>query len=173
MIKLTLAGNTYGIRYEVKGMGFRWHPDAKIWYKFFDDSEKQDAEALANKWAGVTGKTEYIDGKAKEKKYPVKESWLFNLESMHDKVWCLIYDMREGKLVAPFKVADTTINDEDDLFTILDEAETLRCKASRPVSGKDYGRIKALVTWRVEQRYMACMNAGMDEADAGKCFEDM
>lgn len=175
MIKLTLAGNTYGIRYEIKGMGFRWHPDAKVWYKMFNDSEKQDAEALANKWAGVTGKTEYIEGKVKEKRYPVKESYIFNLESMHDKIFCLSYDIEEGKISLPIKVAGKTINDISDLFDLLDEADTLRSKAwsSRGVTGKDYGRIKEIVAWRVEQRYTRCLASGMDEAEAGKCFEDM
>lgn len=175
MIKLILTGKTYGIKYTLREMGFRWHPDAKVWYKMFNDSDKANAEALATKWAseGVTGKTEYIEGKVKEKRYPVKESWLFNLESMHDKIFCLSYDMREGKLTTPFIVANTTINDEDDLFALLDEADTLRCKASRPVSGKDYGRIKEIVTWRVEQRYARCMASGMSESDAGRCFEDI
>lgn len=175
MIKLILTGNTYGIRYEIKGKGFRWHPDFKAWYKLFNDADKADAEAIAKEYGrnGVQAKLETIEGKVKEKRYPVKESWLFNLESMHDKIFCLSYDMREGKLTTPFVVANTTINDEDDLFALLDEADTLRCKASRPVSGKDYGRIKELVTWRVEQRYARCMAGGMSESDAGRCFEDI
>lgn len=175
MLKITLTGNTYSARYDIKADGFMWRYDAKAWYKLFNDTDKDTVDALVAKYSnnGITVKTEHIDGDVKEKRYPVKESYLFNLESIHDKVWCLIYDLRDGEITAPFTVAGKTVNDEDDLFAILDEAETLRSKASRPVTGKDYGRIKALVGWRVEQRYLACMNAGMDESEAGKCFEDM
>jgi len=175
MIKLILTGNTYGIRYEIKGKGFRWHPDFKAWYKFFNDADKADAEAIAKEYGrnGVQAKLEAIEGNVKEKRYPVKESYLFNLESMHDKIFCLMYDIRDGKIATPFVVAKKTINDEGDLWELLDEAETLRSKASHPVSGKDYGRIKEIVSWRVEQRYARCMASGMSEAEAGKCWEDM
>ena len=173
MIKVFVTGKTYDIRNTLKLQGFRCNATAKAWIMDFNDSEKQDVDDLKNRWAGVEVRTKQVDGDAKEKRYPVKESWLFNLESMHDKIFCLSYDMREGKLTTPFVVANTTINDEDDLFTLLDEADNLRYKASRPVSGKDYGRIKELVTWRVEQRYARCMASGMSESDAGKCFEDI
>ena len=175
MLKITLTGNTYSARYDIKADGFMWRYDAKAWYKLFNDTDTATVDALVKKYSrnGITAKTEHIDGNVKEKRYPVKESYLFNLESMHDKVWCMIYDVREGKIQTPFTVAKTTINSEDDLFTLLDEAETLRCKASRPVTGKDYGRIKDIVEWRVEERYVRCMASGMSEAEAGKCFEDM
>lgn len=176
MIKLTFTGRTYGIKYTLKNLGFRWHPDTKAWYKFFNEDEKADAEELVNRWVaeGVYGKLEAIEGKKPaEKKYPVKESYIFNLEAIHDKVWCMIYDMREGKLVVPFEIAGKTINDEFDLSDIIEEAEELAYKAHCGVTGKEYGRIKQLVSWRVQQRYIACLNAGMDESDAGRCFEDM
>ena len=175
MLKIILTGNTYNARYDIKADRFIWRGDAKAWYKLFNDTDKNTVEALVAKYSrnGIAVKTEYIEGELKEKRYPVKESYIFNLESIHDKVWCLIYDLGDGEIKAPFTVAGKTVNDESDLFDILDEAETLRSKASRPVTGKDYGRIKELVGWRVEQRYLACMNAGMDEREAGKCFEDM
>lgn len=173
MIKVIVAGNTYSIRYELKEQGFRWHPEAKVWYKLFDDSDKADAEAFKSHWIGVTVETEHIEGKKQEKKYMVKESWIFNLESMHDKAFCLIYDLQEGKITAPFTVAGKTINSEDDLYALIDEADTLRWKASRGVNGKDYGRIKEIVEWRVGARYARCLASGMSEAEAGRCFEDM
>lgn len=108
------------------------------------------------------------------RKYFVKGSWIFNLEAMHDKVWCLIYDIQEGKLACPFKVAGKTIHDTGDLHDLLEEAEELEWRAKRgKVTSKEYGRIKALVSWRVEQRYYACINSGMAERDAGLCFTDM
>ena len=184
MIKVIVAGNTYSIRYALKEYGFRWNPNTKAWFKTFNDSDKEDAEALVKKvkavqyenkslWTGLTVKTEHVEGKAQEKKYMVKESWIFNLESMHDKAFCLIYDMQEGKITAPFTVAGKTINSEDDLYALIDEADTLRWKASRGVNGKDYGRIKEIVEWRVGARYARCLANGMSEAEAGKCFEDM
>lgn len=108
------------------------------------------------------------------RKYYVKGSWIFNLESMHDKIWCLIYDMQDGALTCPFEVAGKVINDESDLYELMDEADQLAWIAShRKVTGKEYGRIKQIVSWRVNQRYAVCMASGMSERDAGRCFEDM
>ena len=111
---------------------------------------------------------------ADEKKYFVKGSWIFNLEAMHDKLWCLIYDAREGKLQFPVVIADRKCNSEDDIYDVLDEASRLECAAkSGRVTGKQYGRIKAIVEWRVGVRYTTCMAAGMSEREAGMCFADM
>lgn len=108
------------------------------------------------------------------KKYFVKSGWIFNLEAMHDKIWCLIYDVRDGVIECPFEVAGKTINGEEDLQDLLDEASELEWAAkSGKVTGKQYGRIKDIVGWRVNARYAACMAAGMNERDAGACFEDM
>ena len=168
---LTLTGKTYGIKEVLKGLGFRWNPDMKAWKAIFNS--KEEAEEIASRWAseGVYGKVE----QKVEKKYFVKESWIFNLESMHDKVWCLIIDMRDGKISAPFDVAGITVKSENDLFELLDEASYLegKAKSNRGVTGKEYGRIKDMVAWRVNARYATCMANGMSEADAGKCFEDM
>lgn len=109
-----------------------------------------------------------------EEKYIVKGDWIFNLEAMHDKCWCLIYDIQEGKIQCPFEVAGKVINDEDDLQDLIDEASNLEWIAkSRKVTSKEYGRIKKMVEWRVNQRYMACMVAGMSEREAGQCFTDL
>ena len=108
------------------------------------------------------------------RKYCVKESWIFNLESMNDKCWCLIYDMEDGLIETPFEVAGKTINDISDLHELMEEAEKLEWIAkSRKVTSKEYGRIKEIVSWRVGQRYMTCLAHGMNEQQAGECFGDM
>lgn len=168
---LTLSGNTYGIKETLKGLKFRWDSFSKAWKATLET--KEEAEELAQRWVkeGVYGTIE----QKVEKRYMVKESWIFNLESMHDKVWCLREDVREGHINLPFTVAGKTINNEDDLSDLMDEAATLewKAKSSKGVTGKEYGRIKEIVAWRVEARYARCMASGMNEADAGKCFEDM
>ena len=176
MVELRLSGNTFSIKEELKAEGFRWNADKRVWYKVFDENDSERAYALADAYVanGVYGDVHQKSSiAANERKYFVKESWLFNLESMHDRIWCLIYDMRENKIALPFEVAGKTINDEDDLLSLMDEAEELQFKAHGKVTGKEYARIKEIVSWRVNARYAACMAAGMDEADAGRCFEDM
>ena len=173
MTELRLTGNTYGIKDELKADGFRWNPTAKAWAKTFED--KAYATQLASAWEseGVYGEVvEKAD--PNQRKYFVKESWLFNLESMHDKVWCLVYDIREKNIEVPFEVAGRKITDEEGLFMLMDEADTLCGEARRgAVSGKVYGRIREIVNWRVNARYATCMASGMDEAMAGQCFDDM
>ena len=178
MITLTLAGKTYSIKEELKAEGFRWNPTSKVWQKNFDDSESDRVERLANAYIdnGVLGTvTRKADPSKVEKHYMVKESWIFNLESMDDKCWVIAQDIREGKIQLPIKIAGRTINSEDDVWAIRDEADELRSKAwsSKGVTGKEYGRIKEIVGWRVEVRYANCMASGMSESDAGRCFEDM
>lgn len=111
---------------------------------------------------------------ADEKKYFVKGSWIFNLEAMHDKLWCLIYDAEEGKVDFPIVIAGRKAYNEADIADIMDEASRLEWAAkSGRVTDKQYGRIKAMVEWRVMARYTTCMAAGMDERRAGVCFADM
>lgn len=108
------------------------------------------------------------------KTYYVKESWIFNLEAMHDKIWCMIYDIRDGKLACPFEACGKIITGEEDLEELLDESSELEWIAkSRKVTGKEYGRIKELVNWRVMQRYITCIANGMSESKAGVCFRDL
>ena len=107
-------------------------------------------------------------------KYRVKTDWIFNLESMSTRVWCLIYDVEEGKLEFPFEVAGRIMKDEDDLYALKDEAFELEWIAkTRKVTGKEYGRIKEIVEWRVMSRYLTCLENGMKESEAGLCFQDM
>lgn len=108
------------------------------------------------------------------RKYFVKSSWIFNLEAMHDKLWCIIYDIRDGVINCPVEIAGTMCKDEDDVQALMDEAFELEWAAkSRKVTGREYGRIKKFVDWRVYQRYAACMASGMEERMAGGCFEDI
>jgi len=173
---LTLSGNTFSIKDELKAAGFRWNAMVKAWAKSFDN--KQDAVVTGGKFSknGVNGTIKETKTEAgKEKRYMVKEDWIFNLESMHDKLFCIELDLREGRLQFPFEVAGKTINDYDDLDELANEAAELeyKAKSNRGVTGKEYGRIKAIVSWRVMQRYARCMASGMDEKDAARCFEDM
>lgn len=109
-----------------------------------------------------------------ERKYLVKESWIFNLESMHDRIWCIIYDVRDKVITLPVEVAGRIMKDEDDLQNLLEECYELEWIAkSRRVTGKEYGRIKEIVNYRVMARYARCMASGMRESDAGACFEDL
>ena len=172
MIRLTITGNTYHIKEQLKADGFRWNANNKSWGKLFNTQEDADYAAKRHTHADVTISTTEVAA-PNERKYFIKESWLFNLESMHDKAWCLIYDMRENKIICPFEVAGKTINDEADMFDLMHEIDELTGMARHRVTGKEYGRIREVVAWRVNARYAACMASGMDEADAGKCFEDI
>ena len=108
------------------------------------------------------------------RKYFIKEDWIFNLESTHEKLKCIEIDLDEGTKNFPFEIAGTEIRDYDDLYNLIEECDNLEWTAkSGPVTSKEYGRIKQIVEWRVGARYMACLNNGMSEADAGKCFSDL
>ena len=172
MIRLQLTGNTYGIRNELKAMRFRWNPNSKTWVKIFDDAEEDEVKKIADKWSGVSAKTDRIEGK--EKTYSVKGSWIFNLESMHDKLYCIIYDIEDGEMSLPLDICGDEITDISQIYKLIDEASDLEYIAkSRKVTSKEYGRIKQLIEWRVMQRYCSCMASGMSEREAGMCFEDM
>ena len=111
---------------------------------------------------------------SEERKYRVKMDWIFNLESMQDRLWCIIYDMEEGKAQYPIEIAGTVCEDEDDIHSLMEECSDLEWTAkSGKVTGKEYGRIKQIVEWRVMARYLTCLANGMSEKDAGACFEDM
>ena len=109
-----------------------------------------------------------------ERKYFIKRDWIFNLESMHDRLWCIIFDIRDGKIDLPFIIAGNTINNEYDVHSLINECEELEWIAKRgKVTSKEYGRIKSIVEYRVMVRYTNCLNAGMSEKQAGQCFNDL
>ena len=85
------------------------------------------------------------------KHYPVSENMKFNLEACHDKLSLMIWDEeRKGNF-----------DEADKLYARRDEADELSWKASSGwLSGKDYGKAKELVAWRIEQRIEANVAAG-------------
>lgn len=87
------------------------------------------------------------------KYYPVSESMMFNLESCHDKYSVMIYEAQDK--------GDTARIEE--LEKLRDESDELCGKAScgRYLSGKDYGRAKEFVAWRICMRDQACAAAGV------------
>lgn len=176
MIRLVISGKTYGFREALKKARLSWDPERKVWYNNYDDTEMQKVKeiALGCEENGLKATITTTQGSPKVKKYPVKESWIFNLESMHDKLYVIEYDLEDKKLQFPLTIAGKEIKDFDDLYELRNEAEELEWIAkSGPVTGSQYGRIKEIVGWRVNQRYNTCLAAGMDERDAGRCFEDM
>ena len=109
-----------------------------------------------------------------ERKYFIKEGWIFNLEAMHDKLYCIGYDLDDGTIKGPIEILGYKIEDSDDLQPLIEECQRYESIAkSRKVTGKEYGRIKEIVNWRVMQRYSACIAGGMNESDAGQCFSDL
>ena len=109
-----------------------------------------------------------------ERKYYIKMDWIFNLESMHDKLYCIMYDLEDHKLSFPLVLTGKKINNFDDLDDLINECSDLESIAkSRKVTSKEYGRIKQIVEWRVMVRYSVCLNNGMDERKASTCFNDL
>ena len=174
MITLRLSGNTFEYKDDLKAVGFKWNRNNRFWYKDYEDAEREAAEELAKAYT-PSGIFSEIVAKAdpNERKYYVKESWRFNLESMNDKIWCLIYDADDHKIDFPIEGAGKKIADVCGLYDLLNEVQELTGAANYRVDGKTYGRIREVVGWRINARYAACMAAGMDERDAGMCFEDM
>lgn len=85
------------------------------------------------------------------KHYPVSENMKFNLEACHDKLSLMIYDA-EGK---------GDFDEAEKIRARREEADELSFKASYGwLSGKDYGKAKELVAWRVEKRIEANLEAG-------------
>ena len=111
---------------------------------------------------------------AEIRKYFIKEGWVFNLEAMHDKLYCIGIDIDEGKIQTPLDILGYKIEDSADLQPLIEECSDLEWTAkSRKVTSKEFGRIKDIVTWRVEQRYFTCLANGMEEKKAAGAFEDM
>ena len=108
------------------------------------------------------------------RKYFVKGSWIFNLESMDDKLHVILYSLEDDELEFPITIAGTVVSDFDDMYALIEECDMLQMIAkSRKVTGKEYGRIKEIVSWRVDQRYLRCLASGMSERDAGECYADL
>ena len=85
------------------------------------------------------------------KHYPVSENMKFNLEACHDKLSLMIYDAEDKG----------DFDEAEKIRAQREEADELSWKASYGwLSGKDYGKAKELVAWRIEKRVEANLEAG-------------
>ena len=107
---------------------------------------------------------------AGERKYWVKMNYRFNLDSMNTHLWCIIYDMRDG-LYDTVQIMGETM-DLDRVEEFREEVEDLMGKMFGKVTGKEYGRIKAISDERNMIRYCTCLANGMDESKAAYAFFD-
>ena len=86
------------------------------------------------------------------------ESALFNLDSMRTKLLNEQYEHPER---------------EEELGERIDEVETLLTKMHfGRVTKSEWDRIQEIVKERQMQRYITCINSGMDERTAGGAFDD-
>lgn len=102
------------------------------------------------------------------RKYYVKESYRFNLWSMHDHIWCCIYEVEDGNCNEVELMGERM--DLDRLYQFKEEVEDLMAVANGKVTGKEYGRIKAISDERNLIRYATCLSKGMSEEDASYAF---
>jgi len=85
------------------------------------------------------------------KYYPTSENMRFNLEACHDKLSLMIWEAERN---GDWKLAD-------EITERRDEADELAWKASSGwLSGKDYGKAKQWVAWRIEMRIQANIEGG-------------
>ena len=86
------------------------------------------------------------------------ESALFNLDSMRTKLLNEQYEQPER---------------EDELQERIDEIENLLGKMYfGRVTKSEWERIQEIVNERQMQRYVTCLNSGMDEKTAADAFDD-
>jgi hypothetical protein len=105
-----------------------------------------------------------------ERKYYVKSNWWFNLDSMNTKIYCLIDDIQEGKYEYIWLMGKKMGIKE--LISFQLEIHDLMKYQGYKVTGKQYGRIKAISDERNMMRYATCLAKGMNEEDAGYAFMD-
>ena len=103
------------------------------------------------------------------RKYWVKSAFKTNLDSMAVHVKCCMYDIEDGKY--------ETVNlmgremSYSDLVDFEIECQELLGRAMcGKVTGREYGRIKAISDERNMIRYMQCVSKGMDEDRASYSF---
>ena len=86
------------------------------------------------------------------------DSALFNLDSMRTKLLNEQYEQPER---------------EEELQKRIDEIENLLGKMHfGRVTRSEWNRIQEIVNERQMQRYVTCLNSGMDERDAAGAFDD-
>lgn len=103
------------------------------------------------------------------RKYYVKHNYRFNLDSMRISMLNIRDDMRDGVITEPVEVMGELMT-EDAVEAFIAEIEDLIYKAYGQVTGKEYGRIKAISDARNAMRYATCIAAGMSEYDAALAF---
>ena len=105
------------------------------------------------------------------------ESALFNLDSMRTKLMNErdeAYERAHEAFVDKNRELSRKLGDEvDEIQARVDEIEELlgRMRGGR-VTRKEWDRIQELVAERQMQRYVTCLNSGMDERTAAGAFED-
>lgn len=103
-----------------------------------------------------------------ERKYFVKAAYRTNLETMLTKLHCYKYDMQDGEIENVEIMGE--IYDLDSIYDLIEECQQLLLKSSGKVTGKEYGRIKAISDARDLMRYITCVANGMDESKASYAF---
>lgn len=103
-----------------------------------------------------------------ERKYWVKSGMWFNLDSMNTKIYCLIDDIENGSVKYVWLMGKKM--DISELYSFQLEIQDLLMYQGSKVTGKQYGRIKAISDARDMMRYATCLKAGMSENDAGYAF---
>ena len=106
-----------------------------------------------------------------ERKYWVKMNWRTNLDSMYTSLCCILYDMEDG-ITETVEIMGKEM-DYDAVWDFREEVGDLLSKATvGKVTGKEYGRIKAISDERNMWRYSKCLAAGMSENEAALAFFD-
>lgn len=104
-----------------------------------------------------------------ERKYFVKAAYRTNLDTMITKLHCFKYDMEDGEYDTVEVMGKTY--DIDTIYDLIDECQVLLGKANfGKVTGREYGRIKAISDARDVMRYSTCIANGMDESKAAYAF---
>ena len=106
------------------------------------------------------------------RKYYCNNSMKFNLDSMYTHLQCIKYDFEDKVITGEVEICGRKV-DIDTIDDLIEEVGDLLGKAMwGKVTGREYGRIKAISQERQMIRYMTCLNAGMSERDAGYAFTD-
>lgn len=104
------------------------------------------------------GKSPAMELKMKQISFRQTESALFNLDSMRTKLLNEQYEQPER---------------EEELQKRIDEIENLLEKMHfGRVTRSEWKRIQEIVNERQMQRYVTCLNRGMDERTASGAFDD-
>ena len=86
----------------------------------------------------------------------VGENIVFNMDSMHDKLFCIMYDIEEGKISVPFTLLDVEITCADDVYELVEECDKWSSVIrSRALGSDEFARVMDIVNWREYQRSLA------------------